>query len=121
MSEPLDSTLIATGGALAAFLARFAWDRWVRRADSDAAQLERARAERSDRHEHQLEAMKTQLVGIQAQLGVLLERLAFNTAEFRRIDERQAGMSQDHGRRLAQLESKLVRLETLFDAGGGHQ
>lgn len=117
----IETIATASAGALFSFLARFAWDRWVRRADSDAAQLERARAERSDRHEHQLEAMKTQLVGIQAQLGVLLERLAFSAAEFRRIDERQAGMSQDHGRRLAQLEAKLVRLETLFDSGGGHQ
>jgi len=107
---------VATAGALASFLARSAWDRWVRRADADAVALARERNERSERHEVQLEAMKAQLVGIQSQLGVLLERLAFSAAEFRRIDERQNGMSSDHGRRLAQLESAVVRLQTLLEA-----
>lgn len=115
MLPPPDAGVVAAGGALAAFLARAAWDRWVRRSEADSEALERERNERSERHEVQLEALKGQLVGIQSQLGVLLERLAFSAAEFRRIDERQNGMSLDHGRRLAQLESNVVRLQTLLD------
>jgi len=112
---PTDAGALAAGGALVAFLARAAWDKWLRRSEADSAALERERQATSDRHETQLEALKGQLVGIQSQLGVLLERLAFSAAEFRRIDERQNGMSLDHGRRLAALESNVVRLQTLLE------
>jgi chromosome segregation ATPase len=110
-----EAPALVGSGAVAAFLARAAWERLARKSEADAATLERERDERADRHETQLEALRSQLGAIQAQLSVLLERLAFNSAEFRRIDERQNGMSIDHGRRLAQLEANIVRLQTMME------
>lgn len=119
----LNEAIASGAGALLAFLLRFAWDRFVRRADANATALESDREERAAKLEHRLDAMAATMGAVQAQLGVLLERLAFNAAEFRRLDERQAGMSTNHGQRLAHLEAKLVRLETLWESlhGGGAQ
>lgn len=116
-----DAGLIASGSA-AALVLKLLWDRFLKRAEKDADALEsgqeareKQQEVRAEKHEARLESFQGGLVQIQTQLSALLERLAFSQAEFRRLDERQAGMSVNYSQRLAALEAEVVRLKTLWE------
>jgi hypothetical protein len=115
MPEEYAALSLVLGGSAGGLILKMLWERFVRKAAGAEDALEREREERQDKFEAKLELLQHALAGIQSQLGVLLERLAFNSAEFRRIDERQQGMSINHGARLTALEADVTRLKTLAE------
>lgn len=100
------------GGGAAALVVKVLWDRFIAHAADSERRREDEREERADRHEARLEALQAALTQIQGQLSVISTSAAFSGAEFRRLDERQEGMSANYGARLAKAEADIVRLET---------
>lgn len=112
--EPQALSLIAAGSA-GALMLRVVWDRFLKKSDSDASKLEEERDAKDKAFETRLSTMQEGLAQIHSQLAVLIERLAFNSGEFRKLDERQAGMSANYGTRLSALEAEVVRLRTYWE------
>ncbi len=122
MTEGLfENVGLATGGGLTALLVRMLWERFLRRAERDSEAREKHAEVRADKHEARLEAFQAALMQIQQQLASLLTQLSFSQAEFKRLDERQSGMSVNYSERLARLESEIVRLKTLWETRDDEQ
>lgn len=113
--DVLDGLGFAAGGGVTALLVKTLWDRFLRRSDADADAREKHVEARAEKQEARLEAFQTALMQIQQQLASLLTQLSFSQAEFKRLDERQSGMSVNYAERLARLESEVVRLKTLWE------
>jgi len=114
-----DGLGFATGGGVMALFVKVMWERFVRRAEHDANAREKHAEVRADKQEARLEAFQGALMQIQQQLASLLTQLSFSQAEFKRLDERQSGMSVNYSERLARLESEVVRLKTLWETHEG--
>jgi hypothetical protein len=100
------------GGGAAALMLKVLWGAFVARAnDAERKRTENAE-ERATRQESRMESLQTALTQIQGQLSVISTSAAFSAAEFRRLDERQEGMSANYGARLARVEADIVRIET---------
>ena len=105
-------SLIAAG-SVGALMVRVLWDRFLKKSDNDANKLEEERDAKDRAFEARLSTMQEGLAQIHSQLAVLIERLAFNSGEFRKLDE--AGMSANYGTRLSALEAEVVRLRTYWE------
>jgi len=115
MADDFVTALAAAPGALV--LGKWAFDRFVTRADRTSDKVEDARAAAEKAVADDVKQVRSDMSDVKADMRVMLEKLTRGSEETRALKERIDGISAAYGPKLAALEEKVARLDERLGRG----
>lgn len=115
MADDVVALAAAAPGVLV--LGKWAFDRFVSRADRTAEKVEADRSAAEKAVADDVKQVRSDMSDVKADMRVMLEKLTRGSEETRALKERIDGISSAYGPKLAALEEKVARLDERLSRG----